>query len=91
VNTKLLCLIGCAAFSSLAMSPARAEESRKTEARHPAATHTAEASALRKEAAEKPPAPEKQQDRMKRCNVEAGKKSLHGEERRAFMSSCLKG
>jgi hypothetical protein len=32
-----------------------------------------------------------QQNRMKSCNVEAGKKDLHGDERRAFMSSCLKG
>src|SRR6185295_19393280 len=31
-----------------------------------------------------------QQNRMKECNVEAGKKDLHGDERRAFMSSCLK-
>ena len=31
-----------------------------------------------------------QQNRMKTCNVEAGKKDLHGDERRAFMSSCLK-
>jgi hypothetical protein len=31
-----------------------------------------------------------QQNRMKACNVEAGKKDLHGDERRAFMSSCLK-
>ena len=31
-----------------------------------------------------------QQNRMKSCNVEAGKKELHGDERRAFMSSCLK-
>lgn len=32
-----------------------------------------------------------QQSRMKSCNQEAGKKNLHGDERRAFMSSCLKG
>ena len=32
-----------------------------------------------------------QQNRMKACNVEAGKKDLHGDERRAFMSSCLRG
>jgi hypothetical protein len=28
---------------------------------------------------------------MKRCNAEAGKKALKGDERRAFMSACLKG
>ena len=32
-----------------------------------------------------------QQSRMKTCNDEAGRRSLHGDERRAFMSSCLKG
>jgi hypothetical protein len=32
-----------------------------------------------------------QQNRMRTCNEEAGRRSLHGDERRAFMSSCLKG
>jgi psiF repeat-containing protein len=32
-----------------------------------------------------------QQSKMKSCNEEAGRKELHGDERRAFMSSCLKG
>ena len=32
-----------------------------------------------------------QQGKMKTCNDEAGRKNLHGDERRAFMSSCLKG
>ena len=32
-----------------------------------------------------------QQNRMRSCNEEAGRKSLHGDERRAFMSACLKG
>ena len=31
-----------------------------------------------------------QQNRMKSCNEEAGRKDLHGDERRAFMSTCLK-
>ncbi|HXF80577.1 MAG TPA: PsiF family protein [Usitatibacter sp.] len=35
--------------------------------------------------------PSAQQSRMKSCNEEAGRRSLHGDERRAFMSSCLKG
>ena len=48
-------------------------------------------------AAEKPakeeakPAEGSQQNRMKTCNAEAAKKQLKGDERRAFMSSCLKG
>jgi hypothetical protein len=40
---------------------------------------------------EKPGARERQQDRMKRCNAEAGEKALKGDDRRAFMSACLKG
>lgn len=32
-----------------------------------------------------------QQNRMRTCNEEARQKSLHGDERRAFMSNCLKG
>ena len=35
--------------------------------------------------------PNEQQNRMKSCNDEAGRKNLHGDERRQFMSSCLKG
>lgn len=30
-----------------------------------------------------------QQEKMKYCNVEAKEKSLKGDERRAFMKSCL--
>jgi len=33
---------------------------------------------------------ETQQSRMKTCNEEAGRKDLHGDERRSFMSACLK-
>ena len=31
-----------------------------------------------------------QQNKMKACNAEAGKKGLKGDERRTFMSECLK-
>ena len=34
--------------------------------------------------------PNEQQNRMKSCNEQAGRKDLHGEARREFMSSCLK-
>lgn len=36
------------------------------------------------------PADESQQDRMRRCSVTAKEKLLKGDERRAYMSSCLK-
>ncbi len=32
-----------------------------------------------------------QQERMKTCNAEASGKNLKGDERKAFMSRCLKG
>lgn len=38
-----------------------------------------------------PATPPTQQDKMKSCNKEASDKGLKGDERKAFMSSCLKG
>lgn len=32
-----------------------------------------------------------QQERMKSCNAEAGKKDLKGDERKGFMKQCLSG
>jgi hypothetical protein len=31
-----------------------------------------------------------QQDKMKKCNADASAKALKGDERQAFMSTCLK-
>ena len=54
--------------------------------------HEEEAAELKKDAPHKTSADASfQQGKMKICNDEAGKKNLHGDERRAFMSSCLKG
>jgi len=36
-----------------------------------------------------PPAQQAQQEKMKSCNAEAGKKELKGDERKKFMSECL--
>lgn len=36
------------------------------------------------------PAQLAQQQKMKSCNAEAGKKELKGDERKKFMSQCLK-
>jgi len=36
-------------------------------------------------------APVKQQDKMKSCNADAKTKALKGDERKKFMSACLKG
>jgi hypothetical protein len=36
------------------------------------------------------PAQKAQQEKMKTCNAEAGKQGLKGDERKKFMSGCLK-
>ncbi|RYF20976.1 MAG: phosphate starvation-inducible protein PsiF, partial [Comamonadaceae bacterium] len=33
---------------------------------------------------------EKQQNKMKTCNADAGTKALKGDERKAYMKECLK-
>jgi hypothetical protein len=43
-----------------------------------------------REAEHHEPAEGTQQHKMKVCNAEAHEKSLKGDERRAFMSSCLR-
>jgi hypothetical protein len=55
--------------------------------------HEAEADELKKESSAHRAAaePSLQHTKMKTCNEEAGKKNLHGDERRSFMSACLKG
>jgi psiF repeat-containing protein len=53
--------------------------------------HGASEGTHKKEASHKASADGSQQNRMKSCNEAAGRKNLHGDERRAFMSSCLKG
>jgi hypothetical protein len=46
----------------------------------------------KKEAKQEPTAAQKkQQARMKDCNEQAGAKKMEGDERKKFMSACLKG
>ena len=46
----------------------------------------------KKDAKKEPTAAQKkQQSRMTACNKQATEKKLKGEERKSFMSSCLKG
>jgi len=52
---------------------------------------THKADAIAKEHHQRTAGEPTQQSKMRACNEEAGKKELHGDERRAFMSSCLKG
>jgi hypothetical protein len=48
------------------------------------------AAAQEKEGERHEPAEGTQQHKMKVCNVQAHEKDLHGDERRAFMSHCLR-
>jgi hypothetical protein len=46
----------------------------------------------KKDAKKEPSAAQKrQQERMKDCNEQAGAKKLEGDDRKKFMSACLKG
>ena len=97
MNAKLLCILATAAVASLSAAPARANDEEKHSAVHEAkcahearGLHGAEREKFLHDC-HKLHAPTSQQNKMKTCNVEAGKKDLHGDERRAFMSTCLKG
>jgi hypothetical protein len=85
MRTRVLCVIACA-LVSITLSPVAAGEG---EPRSVAPTPAGKAAAARE-----PPGAsgnESQPNRMKRCNEEAKKKALKGDERRGFMSTCLKG
>jgi hypothetical protein len=68
----------------LAFAPAAHATDAKAEPKA-AATHEAEKEGERHE-----PAEGTQQYKMKACNAQAHDKGLRGDERRAFMSSCLR-
>ncbi len=55
------------------------------------ATPAAPAASAKSAAPATPAAPSAQQDRMKACSADAKAKGLAGDERRKFMSTCLKG
>jgi hypothetical protein len=100
MKTKTLLLVGAAAVWCVAVSAALAEGPKAHGDEAEAACIQA-AKKLKGEERDKAvaacekrgdsPARHTQQEKMKTCNVEAGRRSLHGDERRAFMSSCLKG
>jgi hypothetical protein len=81
MKSKLTLAVALAAL--LFALPATAEDS-------DAKPREAKPAAHDKEGPREEPAEGSQQHKMKVCNVEAGKKQLKGDERRAFMSSCLK-
>ena len=81
---EALCCLMLAA-SPLAMAQ---QDKAKTDDKKSAAAKPAEKKDAKKEPSE---AQKKQQDLMKACNEKAGTKKLAGEERKKFMSTCLKG
>jgi hypothetical protein len=79
LKTKLMCLAACA-LAALAFPPAAGaqdapQDEPKAEAGGKGAPRHGE---------------ESQQDRMRRCAHEAKEKELKGDERRSFMSACLR-
>lgn len=79
-------LIAAALCAMFAMSTAYAQGEPKGEAKKGAPAAEKKAEQAKKEPSE---AQKKQQERMKDCNAKAEGKS--GDERKKFMSSCLKG
>ncbi len=83
MRTVLRHAAACAALTALFVLPAYAEGTPKS----PPGESKPAAGEPKPGAADH----ETQQDRMRRCNATAKEKELKGDERRAFMSSCLKG
>lgn len=81
---RLPFIVACAAIASIYALPAFASESKDADK-----VAVKEASTAAAQRAEYEPL-HPQQARMKACNAEAAKKDLHGDERKAFMSNCLK-
>lgn len=98
MNTRLLIAVATAVASFAFATPApAADDGRKKTAQNEQCIQEAES--LRGEKREKALADcekasgngHSQQNKMKTCNADAKAKDLHGDERRAFMSTCLKG
>ena len=100
MKSKMVWLIGCAVVWGLSVTAALAEGDKHVANADHATYCAQEAKGLKGEDYERAvseclkghePGTHSQQNKMKYCNVEAGRKELHGDERRAFMSNCLKG
>jgi hypothetical protein len=95
MKSKTLWLVGAAAVWCLAVTTAVAAEGTRADRESECA---AAARSLKGEERERALSACKdgseyvhpQQNRMKACNAEAGRRELRGDERRSFMSSCLK-
>lgn len=78
MKTQLRHVLACAVVSALSAFPVLAAENAPKAPTPPARASVA-------------PGDESQQDRMRRCNATAKEKALKGDERKAYMSACLKG
>lgn len=85
-SIRLPFAIACAAVASIYVMPAFATEAKENADKVAVKEAAASTSAQRPDYEPLHP----QQARMKACNAEAAKKELHGDERKAFMSNCLK-
>jgi hypothetical protein len=90
MKTRVFCIIA-AAVLAMSVSATAAAGADDGTAKTAEPSERAKAAAVAKEPANGQSGPGAQQNKMKRCNEEAKKKELKGDERRAFMSSCLKG
>jgi psiF repeat len=82
VKMKLMCLAACA-LAALAFAPGAGAQGTGAPQDEPKAEAGAKDRAPRQ-------SEESQQDRMRRCAHEAKEKELKGDERRSFMSACLR-
>jgi hypothetical protein len=89
MKTRILCIIAGAVLA-LSMSTTAAAGAGEGAAKPAAETEPAKTASAPKETTNGH-APGTQQNKMKQCNESAKKKELKGDERRAFMSTCLKG
>ena len=100
MRSKMLLLVGCAVLWSLSVTAAVAEDKRAEKSAACAREardlkgdehHRYVSECVKRHDDANGNGHHSQQNRMKFCNVEAGRKELRGDERRAFMSSCLRG
>ena len=84
-------LIAALCFA-LAMVPAMAQDKAKADDKKAALAAEKKAAPATEKAKKEPTEKQKaQQNKMTSCNKEAGEKNMKGEERKKFMSNCLKG
>jgi hypothetical protein len=89
MKLRTACVVACTALALFASSSVLA--STDEGAMKVAKEEQPKAVVAAKEPAAANPGLSSQQTKMKHCNEEARKKEIKGDERRAFMSSCLKG